>query len=170
MNTVYLALGTNIEPRLIHLQKALHELNKNEHITILNQSSIYETAPVGYTDQADFLNMVTEIKTELTPIDLLDVCQQIEQGLGRKREIRFGPRTIDLDILIYNHENRKTERLILPHPRMHERAFVLIPLNELNPELPIGDNGKRVSDFVKNLTKEAVKDVRIWTPPESADE
>lgn len=170
MNTVFLALGTNIEPRLTHLQKALRELSMTKHITILNQSSIYETAPVGYTDQADFLNMVVQIETHITPIDLLNVCQQIERGLGRKREIRFGPRTIDLDILIYNHENRKTERLILPHPRMHERAFVLIPLNELNAELPISDDGKRVSDYVNDLTEQAVKDVRTWTPPESADE
>lgn len=167
---VFLALGTNIEPRSTYLQKALHELNANEQITIIKQSSIYETAPVGYTDQADFLNMVIQIETELNPFDLLDVCQQVELGLGRKREIRFGPRTIDLDMLLYNHENRKTDRLILPHPRMHERAFVLIPLNELNPELPIGDEGMTVSDYVGNLTEKDVKDVRTWTLSESADE
>lgn len=166
MNTVYLALGTNIEPRLTHLQKALHELDNKEHITVKRQSSIYETAPVGYTDQADFLNMVIQIETKYTPIDLLDVCQRIEKGLGRKREIRFGPRTIDLDILMYNHENRKTDRLILPHPRMYERAFVLIPLYELNPHLPIGENGMRVSDYFNDLTKQDVKDVREWTPSE----
>ncbi|ASN03714.1 2-amino-4-hydroxy-6-hydroxymethyldihydropteridine diphosphokinase [Virgibacillus necropolis] len=170
MNTVFLALGTNIEPRLTHLQKALHELSAHYHIVIKNQSTIYETAPVGYTDQADFLNMVIQIETELKPIDLLDICQQVEQELGRKREIRFGPRTIDLDILIYNNENRKTERLILPHPRMHERAFVLIPLYEINPELPIGDEGNRVSDYVNDLTEQDVKDVRVWSPPESVDE
>lgn len=170
MNPVYLALGTNIEPRLTYLQKALKELDENEQITIIKQSSIYQTVPVGYTAQADFLNMVIQIETNLAPLDLLDVCQQIELGLGREREIRFGPRTIDLDILIYNNENRKTERLILPHPRMHERAFVLIPLNELNPELSIGDEGKMVSDYVSDLTEQAVKDVRTWTPPESGDE
>lgn len=166
----FLALGTNIEPRLTYLQKALHELNANEHITIVKQSSIYETAPVGYMDQADFLNMVIQMETKLQPIDLLDVCQQIEQGLGRKREIRFGPRTIDLDILMYNEETSKTDRLILPHPRMNERAFVILPLHELNPELPIGDEGKAVSELMTNLTEQAVKDVKIWTPVEPTDE
>ncbi|WP_404450834.1 2-amino-4-hydroxy-6-hydroxymethyldihydropteridine diphosphokinase [Virgibacillus necropolis] len=166
MNTVFLALGTNIEPRCTHLQKALHDLGANEHIIIKDKSTVYETAPVGYTDQADFLNMVIQIETTFSPIDLLDVCQQIEQGLGRKREIRFGPRTIDLDILIYNQEDRKTERLILPHPRMHERAFVLIPLYELNPELLIGNKGKCVSDYVGDLREQDVKDVRAWTPSE----
>lgn len=170
MKPVFLALGTNIEPRLTYLQKALDEIDVNEYMTIIKQSSIYETAPVGYTEQPDFLNMVIQIETKLAPLDLLDACQKVELGLGRKREIRFGPRTIDLDILIYNHENRETERLILPHPRMHERAFVLIPLNELNPELPIGDEGKTASDYVSELTKQAVKDVRIWTPLELADE
>lgn len=170
MNTVFIALGTNIEPRLTYLQKALHELSMEENISIIKQSSIYETAPVGYTNQSDFLNMVIQVDTNLSPLDLLDQCQQIERELGRKRAIRFGPRTIDLDILLYNQENRQTERLILPHPRMHERAFVLIPLHELDPALPVDDQGKTASDYMNEMTKQAKKDVRIWTPRESADE
>lgn len=170
MNTVFVALGTNIEPRWKHLKAAIHELSVNEQINIINQSAIYETAPVGYTDQADFLNMVIEISTTYTPLDLLDVCQEIERGLGRKRDIRFGPRTIDLDILTYNHEYRKTDRLILPHPRMHERAFVLVPLNEIKPNLPIGDKGKSVSDFLNDLAERDVKDVKVWIRSESVDE
>src|SRR5699024_4742896 len=102
---------------------------------IVKESSIYETPPVGYTNQGHFLNMFIAVKTSLSAIKLLDVCQCIEQQLGRKREIRFGPRTIDLDILIYNEENIKTDRLIVPHPRMHERAFVLIPLVEIAQHL-----------------------------------
>ncbi|MFZ3579255.1 2-amino-4-hydroxy-6-hydroxymethyldihydropteridine diphosphokinase [Virgibacillus sp. DJP39] len=170
MNTVFLGLGTNIESRFTHLQKALQELKKNEYVTIVDQSSIYETAPVGYKDQADFLNMVIKIGTSYTPLDLLDVTQRIEKSLGRKRGIRFGPRTIDLDILTYNHENRKTERLILPHPRMYERAFVLIPLNELDWSLPLNDEGKSVADYVNELTQQDVKDVRKWTPPRQEEE
>src|SRR5690625_4730593 len=131
MNTVYIALGTNIEPRITYLQEAIEQLKDWKEITIANQSAIYETEPVGYTDQADFLNMVIEANTSLTPVQLLDACQSIETELGRKRTIRFGPRTIDLDILIYNHAKLTTERLTIPHPRMDERAFVLVPLAEI---------------------------------------
>src|SRR5699024_3773735 len=134
MKSIYLALGSNIEPREKYLTSALEALNDHQQITIIKKSSVYKTAPVGYTDQADFLNMVIELATSLLPLELLDVCQAIEKQLDRRREIRFGPRTIDLDILIYNQENRETERLTLPHPRMHERAFVLIPLDEIAPE------------------------------------
>ena len=137
MNIAYLALGTNIEPREEYLDEAIRMLEENTSITIKKKSSIYETAPVGYTDQADFLNMVIEVETSLSSIELLEFCQEVELDLGRKREIRFGPRTIDLDILIYNQENSTIERLIIPHPRMHERAFVLVPLEEIAPNLVI---------------------------------
>src|SRR5690625_2037020 len=101
MTQAFIALGTNIEPRKDHLSNALETLAKSAHITILQKSAIYETAPVGYLDQADFLNMVIEVDTSLAALDLLDFCQSIEQDLGRKQTIRFGPRTIDLDILLY---------------------------------------------------------------------
>lgn len=86
-------------------------------------SSIYETDPVGYTDQDLFLNMAAAVKTSLSPFELLDLTQRIEKELGRKRDIRWGPRTADLDILLYNRENIETEQLIVPHPRMHERLL-----------------------------------------------
>src|SRR5699024_9592520 len=110
------------------------------------ESSIYETAPVGFIDQADFLNMVIEVETRLSPIELLDVCQEIELRLGRERVIRFGPRTIDLDILLYNQENLETERLSIPHVRMHERAFVLVPLAEIAHSYKIVKWDKQVGD------------------------
>src|SRR5699024_2307911 len=110
MNIVYLALGTNIEPRETHLHQAL-KLLEYEHLTIKQKSSIYQTTPVGFTDQADFLNMVIQLETDLSPIQLLDICQMIEKELGRERTIRFGPRTIDLDILLYNNENKNETRL-----------------------------------------------------------
>src|SRR5699024_12622577 len=135
MKNVYLALGSNIEPREEYIKKALQALNAHQQIAIIKKSSVYKTAPVGYTDQANFLNMEIEVETSLLPLDLLEVCQSIEKQLGRRREIRFGPRTIDLDILIYNQENRKTERLTLPHPRKYARAFVLIPIAELSSDL-----------------------------------
>src|SRR5690625_7950917 len=111
MNQAFIALGTNIEPRKEHLDEALALLVQDEGVKVGGKSSIYETAPVGYTEQADFLNMVIQIETNHLPIHLLNVCQKIEQQLGRKRGVRFGPRTIDLDILVYNQEDRKTDRL-----------------------------------------------------------
>ncbi|WP_337019700.1 2-amino-4-hydroxy-6-hydroxymethyldihydropteridine diphosphokinase [Oceanobacillus massiliensis] len=163
MNIAYLALGTNISPRKEYLSQALRLLEKNEQVSIVKQSSIYETAPVGYIDQADFLNMVIEVETSLSSFDLLEYCQAVEQQLGRKREIRFGPRTIDLDILTFNQENSTVERLIIPHPRMHERAFVLVPLQEIAPHMLVPGWNKRVVDFINELPERDIKDVRKWT-------
>ncbi|MUK88047.1 2-amino-4-hydroxy-6-hydroxymethyldihydropteridine diphosphokinase [Ornithinibacillus sp. L9] len=162
-NKAYLALGTNIEPRYEHLKHSLEILGNHKSIKVIKKSSIYQTAPVGYTDQNDFLNMVVQIETTLTATELLTNCQRIEQQLGRKREIRFGPRTIDLDILLYNEENRKSEQLTIPHPRMHERAFVLIPLEEIAPGILLPSRGESVRELVNKLSKKDMKDVMIWT-------
>ncbi|HLR41545.1 MAG TPA: 2-amino-4-hydroxy-6-hydroxymethyldihydropteridine diphosphokinase [Virgibacillus sp.] len=170
MTQAFIALGTNIEPREDHFSNALRALADSAHITILQKSAIYETAPVGYLDQADFLNMVIEIDTSLSALDLLDVCQSIEQDLGRKQTVRFGPRTIDLDILLYNQEDRQTERLTIPHPRMHERAFVLVPMEEIAPDLHVPAYNKTIADLVRDLSESEMKDVTKWTPKESAEE
>ncbi|GAB3806334.1 2-amino-4-hydroxy-6-hydroxymethyldihydropteridine diphosphokinase [Virgibacillus kimchii] len=169
MNTAYIALGTNIEPRENYLKDALRYL-KNDHVTIQQQSSIYETAPVGYTDQASFLNMVIQLKTELSPLQLLEFCQYIEKELGRKRTIRFGPRTIDLDILLYNNEIINGERLIIPHPRMHERAFVLVPLHEIAPACIIPNKERNAEELLSELPRSDIKDVMIWTQNASEEE
>lgn len=134
MNTVYLSIGTNIGDRLVNLQQAVNHLMEKTAIKIAAISSIYETAAVGYTEQADFLNIAVQVETTLSPFDMLKVCQQIEQQLGRVREFRWGPRVIDLDILLYNQENIETDNLRIPHERMFERAFVLAPLMEIAPE------------------------------------
>lgn len=162
MNVAFIALGTNIEPRVDYFKKALMILRKNEKIRIKQESSIYETAPVGYTDQADFLNMVIEVETELSPMDLLDICQEIELALGRERMIRFGPRTIDLDILLYNQENIEAERLSIPHVRMHERAFVLIPLAEIAQSYKVANWDKQVSELLSELPDQEKQGVRKW--------
>lgn len=130
-NQAYIALGSNIDDRFTYLTNAINELNRHEKIKVVNVSSVYETDPVGYTEQSPFLNMVVSVMTTLNPHDLLAECLHIEFVLGRKREIKWGPRTVDLDILLYNQENMETDTLIIPHPRMHERAFVLIPLLEI---------------------------------------
>jgi 2-amino-4-hydroxy-6-hydroxymethyldihydropteridine diphosphokinase len=134
-NIAYLSLGTNIGNRLYYLREAVYSLHAHEDICVENISSIYETEPVGYVDQANFLNIVVKISTKLLPINLLETMQSIELQLGRKREIHWGPRTIDLDILLYNNENMDTETLIIPHPRMYERNFVLVPLVELGVDI-----------------------------------
>ena len=105
MPIVYIALGTNLEPRAAHLDKALELFHSLSGVEVKRVSSIYESKPVGYLDQPDFLNLVFEAETELLPLDLLDSCQTIEQELGRVRTIRFGPRTLDVDIVLYGVES-----------------------------------------------------------------
>lgn len=165
MNVAYISLGSNIEPRKEYIDRALEKLERHEGITIDQQSSIYETAPVDYTDQAHFLNMVVKVKTSLANIDLLEACQMIERELGRDREkeqIEKGPRTIDLDILLFNNENRDLERLRIPHPRMHERAFVLVPLNEIAPDKVMPTSGRRIDELVERLSKKDLDSVVKW--------
>lgn len=132
MNVVYLSIGTNIGDRLANLQGTVRLLKENERITVERVSSVYETSPVGFVDQDAFLNIAVKVQTSLSASEMLDVCQSIEQELGRIRLIRWGPRSIDLDILLFNHENIETESLIVPHERMYERAFVLVPLIEIS--------------------------------------
>ena len=137
MNLSYLSLGSNMGDRFEMLRQAVAQLAEQPAVTVTQISSLYETDPVGYTDQEPFLNMVVQLETELTAMALLDVCQMIEQNLNRKRLVRWGPRTIDLDILLYNQDRIETARLSVPHPRMNERAFVLIPLLEIDPGLEV---------------------------------
>ncbi|MDW0118720.1 2-amino-4-hydroxy-6-hydroxymethyldihydropteridine diphosphokinase [Sporosarcina thermotolerans] len=144
MNIAYLSIGSNIGDRLQHLTEAVRLLHLHDEIEVTGISSVYETEPVGYTNQANFLNLVVRLETSLNPFELLGVCQGIENDLGRVREIRWGPRTVDLDILLYNNDNIESENLTVPHPRMDERAFVLVPLMEIAPNLvgvPIDDGG-----------------------------
>ena len=134
MNVVYLSIGTNMGEREQNLKLAVKLLTETDGITVEAVSSIYETAPVGFIDQASFLNIAVRLKTKLSSAEMLNVCQGVEQELGRVREYRWGPRIIDLDILLYNHENIETESLIVPHERMFERAFVLVPLIEISEQ------------------------------------
>ncbi|MDD9272069.1 2-amino-4-hydroxy-6-hydroxymethyldihydropteridine diphosphokinase [Paenibacillus sp. GCM10023248] len=129
--TAYVALGSNIDDREQFLQDAITALNQESGIVVTGVSSMYETDPVGYVDQSAFLNMVVQIQTNLPAEELLHTLLAIETRLGRKRDVRWGPRTIDLDLLLYGDERHTTPDLIIPHPRMHERAFVLVPLSEV---------------------------------------
>ncbi|PRR87645.1 MULTISPECIES: 2-amino-4-hydroxy-6-hydroxymethyldihydropteridine diphosphokinase [unclassified Bacillus (in: firmicutes)] len=134
-NTAYIALGSNIGKKETYLKEAVKKLHEHPEVQVKLISSIYETTPVGYENQDDFLNMAVKISTSLRPHELLSLTQKIEQELGRTREVRWGPRTADLDILLYNRENIETEQLVVPHPRMYERLFVLVPMSEICPEI-----------------------------------
>ena len=160
MKQAFISIGSNIGDRFQHVKDAIQALHSHHSVSVRMVSSVYETAPVGYTDQADFLNVVIAVETQLAAQQLLEVCQQIEQQLGRVRDVRWGPRTVDLDILLYNHDNIETERLIVPHPRMHERAFVLTPLLEIAPTVAHPVTGKRYSEEAAVLDGD--DDVRIW--------
>ncbi|TCI75460.1 2-amino-4-hydroxy-6-hydroxymethyldihydropteridine diphosphokinase [Exiguobacterium sp. SH0S1] len=153
---MYVALGSNIGERERYLFGALQEMEAaGLHVT--KQSNVYETAPVGYIDQPSFYNMVVEVETSLGAEDALVRLQQVERGLGRERLFKNGPRTIDLDILLYNGEYIQSKHLTVPHPRMHERAFVLAPLAEIAPTLEV--NGKTVRQLCDALPESERRDV-----------
>ncbi|MBB3114148.1 2-amino-4-hydroxy-6-hydroxymethyldihydropteridine diphosphokinase [Paenibacillus phyllosphaerae] len=129
--TAYIALGSNLGERDGYLTQALHLLDQRIGIAVLRVSGIYETDPVGYTDQPAFLNMAAAVRTTLTPIELLRTLLEVELALGRTREVHWGPRTIDLDLLLFDDVVMEEDELTLPHPRMLERAFVLVPLRDV---------------------------------------
>ncbi|MCD1261859.1 2-amino-4-hydroxy-6-hydroxymethyldihydropteridine diphosphokinase [Paenibacillus athensensis] len=129
--TAYVALGSNIGDREAYLRQAIDALSRRDGIEVAALSAMYETEPVGYVDQAAFLNMVIELSTSLPPEQLLLAMQGIESSLGRTRDVHWGPRTVDLDLLLYGDIQLTAPDLIIPHPRMQERAFVLIPLADV---------------------------------------
>ncbi|WP_240377862.1 2-amino-4-hydroxy-6-hydroxymethyldihydropteridine diphosphokinase [Bacillus piscicola] len=159
---VFVALGSNIEDRALYLRQAIEKLNEQERIKVTRLSSIYETEPVGMQDQAKFLNMVMELYTSLNPLELLQMTQQVERELKRTREVRWGPRTIDLDILLFNDENIRMDELIVPHPRMCERAFVIVPLREIAPAARCPQNGWTAAEMFVRLPEEEKAGVVLW--------
>ncbi len=155
MHRIYLGLGSNIGETRKNIESAL-DLLENK-VNILKRSSFYETEPVGFKDQPWFLNIVVEAQTELSPEELLVFTQSIEKDMRRVKTIINGPRNIDVDILIYDDFRLESENLIIPHPRMQERNFVMVPLFEIAPDL-ILDN-KQIKDIVENLKGEEIRKV-----------
>jgi len=152
----YIGLGSNLGDREGYLNSAIHQLEFNKEIEVTKISKVYETDPFGYEDQGMFLNMVVEVKTSLSPRALLKYCNHIEGNLLRKRDIRWGPRTIDVDILTYDNYTSDEEILTLPHPRIKERAFVLLPLKDVveeNFEL----YGKKINQLIKDVDQTSVR-------------
>lgn len=159
----FLGLGSNLGDRLANLQEAVDRLDGTEGVVVLRISRVYETAPVG-PPQPDYLNAVVEVETTLGARALLEAGLGIEAAMGRVRAARWGPRTIDVDLLGYGREHFDEPGLTVPHPRMHERAFVLVPLLELesDPALP---EGRRIAEV--RLAPEALSGVRPFAPPPS---
>ena len=148
---VYLGLGSNLNDRQGNIFEALKRLSSISGISVVNSSSLYETEPVGYIDQACFINAVVEIKTILSPRRLLDLCLKIECNMGRDRKIQKGPREIDVDILLYDRLIVDEDDLKIPHPAMHERRFVLVPLAEIAPDLIHPILMRSIKEILTNL-------------------
>ena len=130
---IFLGLGTNEGNRQQNLENCIIEIKKTAFIKITKCSSIYESEPVGYINQNWFLNAVLKAEAEIDPVELLTIVKKIEDKMGRKQALRWGPRVIDIDILAYGEKVITSENLTIPHPEMHNRRFVLIPLAEIDP-------------------------------------
>ncbi|MBL0123371.1 MAG: 2-amino-4-hydroxy-6-hydroxymethyldihydropteridine diphosphokinase [Betaproteobacteria bacterium] len=140
-STVFIGLGSNLDYPEAQVQTAIHEIDEIPDVELVKVSSQYETAPVGITDQPRFINAVAQVETTLSPHDLLRRLLEIEQRHARVRKEKNGPRTLDLDILLFGESLIDDDRLTTPHPRMHERAFVLVPLLEIAPDVSIAGKG-----------------------------
>jgi 2-amino-4-hydroxy-6-hydroxymethyldihydropteridine diphosphokinase len=149
----FLALGSNLGDREDNIKKAISALESHPGIHVLARSSLYNTAPVGYLNQGMFLNAAIEIETTLQPEELLNAALDIERKLGRVRGERWGPRTIDIDILTLENLVYESDRLSIPHPLMHQRRFVLEPLAEIAPEFRHPVLGLSVSEMLSVCMK-----------------
>ncbi len=156
MTRVAIALGSNLGDRLGHLQEAVKQLRNNPLLEVVAVSAVYETEPVGGPDQDEFFNAVAIVNTQVSPEELLDAMQEIENAQGRTREIHWGPRTLDVDILAMGSLVMNSERLELPHPRAHERGFVLIPWAQVDPNFELPLHG-RVADLAVRVRDSGIE-------------
>lgn len=163
MVTAYIGLGANLGDREANIKQALSELARSG-CRPTRVSSIYETAPVGFSDQPDFLNAVAEIETDFMPRELLAALDTIERRIGREETFKWGPRIIDLDILLYGDQTLSEDNLEIPHPEMQHRAFVLTPLAEIAPEVKHPDSGLTAREMSARIGAEGI---RRYRSPES---
>lgn len=150
----FVGIGSNLADPEANVRRAIQSLVRD--IRVVAMSSLYRTAPVGRLDQPDFVNAVVEIETSLDPESCLDRLLLIEKAFGRERSERNAPRTLDLDLLLYGGQCQATARLTLPHPRMSERAFVLVPLAEIAADIPVGQLGT-AAHLLAAISKEGVE-------------
>jgi 2-amino-4-hydroxy-6-hydroxymethyldihydropteridine diphosphokinase len=154
-STIYLALGSNLGDRSANLRSAIAALPPA--VRVLQESPVYETPPWGFTDQSAFLNMVLKAETELGPVELLHRLKKLETRLGRQPAVRWGPRLIDMDILFYGDLVLDVQGLVIPHSHLHERAFVLVPLADLAPDLLHPVFCKSVQNLLAGVDASGVK-------------
>jgi 2-amino-4-hydroxy-6-hydroxymethyldihydropteridine diphosphokinase len=141
MHQAFIAIGSNLQNPQAQVERALQTIANKANIKLIKASSLYKTAPVGYDNQPDFINAVAQIQTDLSPIALLHTLLAIEMQHGRERQFPNAPRVLDLDVLLYENIEINTPELTLPHPRMHTRGFVMLPLAEIAPKIDIGMYG-----------------------------
>jgi 2-amino-4-hydroxy-6-hydroxymethyldihydropteridine diphosphokinase len=158
LKIVYLGLGSNVGDSEALLKSALAELDRPD-LKMRRVSGFYETEPIGLREQRWFLNLVAEFETELFPKQLLRRIRKIEMGMGRTRTVQNGPRTIDIDILLYGNVVMKTEELEIPHPRYRERRFTLMPLAELSPDLRDPVTRQTMAEMLAALTGQVVRKI-----------
>lgn len=161
-HTAYIGLGSNLEDPIQQLRTALAELNELTGTRLIRASSLYSSKPVGPQDQPDFVNAVAQLETAFEPLELLDQLQALEQAHRRVRERHWGPRTLDLDLLLFDDTIITHPRLTVPHAHMHERGFVLLPLAEISPKLTLPGKGS-ITDILSNI---ATDDLQILTKSE----
>ena len=160
---ILIGLGSNMGERDQNLQQALGLLETDGAVRIVRISFIYETVPFGVMDQDDFLNMVVAVETELSPEKLLQKCLKVENAMGRVRFRHWGPRIIDLDLLIYNAVQMQTDNLTLPHPGIGQRAFVLIPMRDVAMDFQFQLPGRlTIGSMLAGLTESGRQEVRLW--------
>jgi len=149
----YIGLGSNLKDPKLQIEKALKNLNESDAIVVTKISSFYESKPLLDMPGPNYINAVCKVDTSLSAIDLLDVCQQIEDNQKRVRKVKWGSRTIDLDILLYEQQVISSDRLSIPHPEMIDRAFVMVPLYEIDKEInvPLLGPVKKIIDRVNKL-------------------
>ena len=162
MTRAFIGLGSNVGDRLQCLQRAVERLGEAIGVEVIDVSSVYETEPIGPAAQAWFLNAVVAVNTSLSPSTLLHQTQAIERALGRETTYHWGPRTIDLDILLYGDIQLRTATLVIPHAELCHRAFVMVPLLELDPDLVLPD-GTTINACLRALTPP--QQVRRFAPP-----
>ncbi len=163
MALAYIGLGSNLSDTVAgqeldsraQLNLAIDSLSAHPHILVSKRSSFYQTPAIGPGEQPNYINAVAQLDSQLAPLDLLDLLQSIENQQGRVRTARWGARTLDLDILLYDQLIENSERLTVPHPRMHERGFVLAPLSEIAPDLCL-PNGENIQQLLANCSMQGI--------------